>query len=220
MNMDKHSISIKSYNKSVEWHSTKFDNYHFDKYLKKFIKKLKGKKILDVGCGNGRDLEFFIKKKFDVIGIDCSYELIKKAKIRFKKLKSRNIKILKMNFLQKLDFKNDEFDGIWACASLLHVPKKSITDVLLELKRILKKGGMLFISVKEGVGERFVKDDYGHQERFFAFFKKNELIQLAQSVGFDIIESYYIPDEKLKIGFKKKHGQKWIILYCNKMSDS
>jgi SAM-dependent methyltransferase len=198
-----------SYNKQADWHSSKFNSYDCDEYLLKFIKLLKGKKILDLGCGNGRDLEFFCNKNFDAIGVDYSKELIKKAKNRIK-----NIRILEMDFLKKLKFKNDTFDGIWACGSLLNVPKKSLDRILLELKRVLKNKGILFISVKEGKGERMVKDDYGECSRFFSFFKKQELVNKLRNIGFNLIHSFNIPDEKLRVGFKKKKTkQNWIILY-------
>ena len=204
--------TIKSYNKQAEWHSSKFDGYDWSKYLLKFTNLLKGKKILDFGCGNGRDLKLFYKNKFDAIGIDYSDELIKIAR---KKLK--NVKILKRNFLKKLDFKDEEFDGVWACASILHIPKKSLNKVLLEIRRILKKQGILFISVKKGKGEKIVKDDYGDEKRFFSLFKKTELINRLKNLRFRLIKTYKVSDDKLRVRFKKKKNKRdWIILYCQK----
>ncbi|MBI2651981.1 class I SAM-dependent methyltransferase [Candidatus Woesearchaeota archaeon] len=204
--------TIKSYNKQTDWHSSKFDGYDLSKFLLKFIHLLKGKKVLDFGCGNGRDLESFYKKGLNVIGIDYSDELIKRARNRVK-----NVNILKMNFVTKLSFKDKEFDGIWASASLLHVPKKSLDKVLSELRRILNNRGVLFISVKEGKGERIIKDDYGYEERFFSFFKKRELVNILIKAGFKILQVSVVTDEKLRVAFqKKKIKQNWIFLYCTK----
>ena len=206
------SKTIKSYDKQADWHSNKFDGYDLTDYQLKFIKLLKGRKILDFGCGNGRDLEFFYKKEFEVIGIDYSDALIKKARSRI-----NNVKVLKMDFLKKLDFKGEEFDGVWASASLIHVPKKSLNKVLSELKRIMKPKGVLFVSVKEGAEEKFVKDDFGNEKRFFSFFDKKELMDILNKMGFKTIESHIISDEKLRVGFmKKKTPQNWIMLYSIK----
>src|SRR5262249_19762920 len=59
--------------------------------------------------------------------------------------------------LQEIDYIN-AFDGGWACASLLHVPSSQVDDVLNRIVRALKPGGVLFISVKHGNGERFDSD--------------------------------------------------------------
>ena len=72
-----------------------------------------------------------------------------------------------------------------------------------------------FISVKEGKKEKMVKDDYGSETRFFSFFKKKELIKKLEILGFQVLYSYEVPDEKLRDRGKKKK-QKWIILYSVK----
>ena len=123
-----------------------------------------------------------------------------------------------MDFFKKLKFKNYEFDGVWACASIIHIPKKFLKKVLLELRRILKINGLLFVSVKEGSGERMVKDDYGNKKRFFSFFKKDELVGLFKNLGFRLLDSYRLSDDKLRVAFtKKKTRQDWITLYFEKI---
>ena len=210
--MDYLSKTIQSYNEQTEWHSAKFEGYDWKEYLERFVRLIGGRKILDLGCGNGRDLEFFYKQNFDAIGIDYSTKLIKKTRDRLPK-----VKILRMNFLKKLRFEDEEFDGMWASASLLHVPKKSLDNVLLEIKRVLRDNGILFVSVKVGIGEKIVKDDHGGGSRFFSFFTKEELEDKLKNFGFDIIESYILSDDKLRIHFlKKKTEQNWIVLYCRK----
>ncbi|MCL1929556.1 class I SAM-dependent methyltransferase [Candidatus Saccharibacteria bacterium] len=77
-----------------------------------------GKKVVDLGCGAGRDAEVFVKNGFDHTGVDASSGMLKIAK---KRVPSGNFR--KMNFA-KLSFKDSEFDGFWAAASFLYVPKK------------------------------------------------------------------------------------------------
>ena len=208
--MDRLSQTLKSYKRQIKWHSEKFDSYDMGKYLKKFTSMLIGKKILDFGCGNGRDLKFFEENGFDATGVDYSDDLIKIARQRCKS------EIIKMNFLQSLKFKDGSFDGIWASASLLHVPKENLRFVLSEIGRILKPEGVLFVSFKEGDGQGIIKDDFGNEKRFFSFFDIDEIVQILTKNGFGVIDA-----EKSKDGkFRKRPANKkiltWIMLYCLK----
>ncbi len=65
------------------------------------------------------------------------------------------------------------FDGIWACASLLHVPHNEVADVLHRLARALKPRGILYASLKEGKGEHIAEDG-----RFFSYFSLDEFVTL------------------------------------------
>lgn len=102
--------------------------------------------ILDAGCGSGRDTKFFIDQGYKVTSFDASSELVKIAS------EYSGIAVQCIKF-EDIEFK-DEFDGIWACASLLHVPKNKITDVFLKLSKSLKKSGILYVSFKYGDKER------------------------------------------------------------------
>ena len=99
-------------------------------------------RILDAGCGSGRDSLYFKKQGHSMVAIDNSIELVKLASA----LLGENCFL--MSF-KDIEFKN-EFDGIWACASLLHVPKSEMDDVLLLLTGALKTNGILYASFKYG----------------------------------------------------------------------
>jgi SAM-dependent methyltransferase len=105
----------------------------------------KGGKILDAGCGSGRDSHYFLNQRYDITAFDASEAL---ANLSSKLL---NQKVLNTTF-QKLEYEN-EFDGVWACASLIHVARQEMSGVLMRLTKALKRGGILFASFKYGNGE-------------------------------------------------------------------
>lgn len=115
----------------------------------KFISYIpEGGTILDLGCGSGRDSLFFIQKGYDVTAIDGSVEICRQAE--------KNIgKPVKNMTFDKLNY-NSQFDGIWACATLLHVPSNEIRDVIGKIVDALKTGGYFYCSFKYGSyeGER------------------------------------------------------------------
>lgn len=98
--------------------------------------------ILDAGCGSGRDSFYFIRNGYKVTAMDASEAMVDMAS------KLIGQKVLKLRF-QEIDF-NGEFDGIWACASLLHVNRKEIDEVFSKLSKALKKAGILYASFKYG----------------------------------------------------------------------
>ena len=98
--------------------------------------------ILDLGCGSGRDTRFFLDKGFRVDAIDGSEEVCAKASAY------TGIHVRKMLF-NELEAQNI-YDGIWACASILHLPKNELMDVLKRIESALKQGGILYTSFKYG----------------------------------------------------------------------
>ena len=118
-------------------------------------------KILDAGCGSGRDSLFFKRQGYDVVSFDISKELVDLAS----RLIGQNV--LNMSF-GDLDFEN-EFHGIWANASLLHIPQEEMDDVLEKLSRALKNNGVLYASFKYGDTERTDGD------RFFNDYNEEKL---------------------------------------------
>ena len=106
--------------------------------------------ILDVGCGSGRDSVFFANQGFDVTAIDGSQNLIDLAKET-----DNRVNWQCMTF-EEIDAQNwqNHFTGIWACASLLHVPFDDLTKLLSDLILCIKSDGILYASFKYGDSER------------------------------------------------------------------
>ncbi len=104
--------------------------------------------ILDLGCGSGRDTKYFLNKGYTVTAVDGSEELCKKA-TEITGTEVRNI------LFSELDYTN-EFDGIWACSSLLHVPYNDLPEILNKVVTALKLNGVFYTSFKYGnyQGER------------------------------------------------------------------
>jgi len=157
-----------------------------------FIDKLNGDKVLDIGCGSGRDAEYFVSKGLDVIGIDLSDRFIEISQAKVPKAK-----FIKMD-MRNIDFPVEYFDGIWLMASILHIPKLEIKDTIIKFREVLKTNGIIYISVKLGEGEKFVKRDrYKGLEKFFAFYTESEISNLLEDFGFEIIKLslYKVPKQ-------------------------
>jgi len=180
-------------------------NYSTDvikELLEFFIKNLNGNKILDVGCGPGRDAKFFSNLGYEVIGIDLSEKLLEIARKNAPKAK------FYLMDMRNLDFPDNYFDGIWACASFLHIPRKGGQKTLNEFYRVLRENGLMYISVKEGSGETFVKSSqYGEKERYFVYYSSTELRKLIENSGFKIIK---------EIIEKEKNRDNWINIFAKK----
>lgn len=128
----------------------------------RFLKHIPpGGHILDAGSGSGRDTLYFLKKGYDVTAFDASKELATLSS----EITGQNT--LHLRF-QEIDFRN-AFDGIWANASLLHVPPSEIDDVIARLSRALKIGGVLFASFKRG------EEDYTEGDRYFNCYTEDSL---------------------------------------------
>ena len=102
--------------------------------------------ILDAGCGSGRDALAFQEQGFRVAAFDASPELARLATEHL----GRPVAV--RTFAEVSE--RDAYDGIWACASLLHLPRREIPGALARLWTALKPGGVMYLSFKEGRGER------------------------------------------------------------------
>lgn len=139
--------------------------------------------ILDAGCGSGRDSKYFKEAGYSVTALDVSEELVDIA--------SKNIgqPVVHASF-SDIDWEN-EFDGIWCCASLLHVPKAELVPVFTKLSKSLKYGGALYFSFKYGAGER------SHNGREFTDLDESGLEQLLSHFPeFQISEAWVTSDQR------------------------
>lgn len=114
--------------------------------LDAFLAKLRpGAAILELGCGGGQDSAYMLAQGFDVTPTDGSAELARQAEA----LIGKPVKVM---LFQELDAEST-FDGVWAHASLLHVPRPELPDVFACIRRALRIGGVIHASFKAGEAE-------------------------------------------------------------------
>jgi ubiquinone/menaquinone biosynthesis C-methylase UbiE len=143
------------------------------------------KDILEIGCGTGRDAGELIKRDFNYTGIDASEEMLNIAQKQVPEAEFH------VGDFYKLDFADNSFDGFWAAATFLHVPKSEIDVVIAEVKRILKPNGKGFITVKEKttMDEGIIEETKaGGIERFFAFYDQDEFEDILKRNGFEVLQ--------------------------------
>lgn len=141
----------------------------FEKCLSK-----NSKRILDIGFGSGRDSLYFKSKGYEVISIDPTTEFCE-----YGKSIGLNVECKKA---EKIDYYN-EFDGIWACASLLHVNSRDLNDVFKKCFRALTKNGVMYCSFKYGEFEGTRND------RYFVDVNEDRIKEFISNTGFVIKET-------------------------------
>ena len=139
--------TIDYYNKHAEEFTTSTFEVDMKSLYQPFLAELpEGAGILDVGCGSGRDTLAFKNKGYQVDAIDYSEELVKKA------TRLTGIPIKLKSFYEVDDY--EAYDGIWACASLLHCERSRLAEVLKKMVQALKPNGVIYMSFKYGDSDR------------------------------------------------------------------
>lgn len=177
------------------------ESFDVKNVLDKFIGMFpEGALILDIGSGGGRDSRYMHAHGLKVTGIDFSEQMIMLAQ-----KEAPEIKYVHMDF-ENLDFPGESFDGVWANASLHHVPKAKLHDVLSQIYKILKKDGTFFIKIKHGDFDGIRENEkFGRKiKRQFSYYRPDELAEMLEFAGFSILEKYLTTgDEWLDIFAKK-----------------
>lgn len=151
----------------------------------------KGGHLLDAGCGSGRDSLFFLKKGYKVSAFDASPQLAKFAS----NLTGINVESATFQSITL----SEKFDGIWACASLLHVPDEDLKTAFMKLKNALKPGGILYCSFK--VAKESWTDERG---RLFTAMTETQLRHQLTQCNFSKTMTSTTLSE-----LKNKTKQKW-----------
>ncbi|MCM8899802.1 methyltransferase domain-containing protein [Caldicoprobacter algeriensis] len=166
-----------------------------------FLKYIpQGGKILDLGCGSGRDTKYFLEKGYDVLAVDGSIEMVKISS-KYTGKETLHMTFEEINFIE-------EFDGIWACASLLHVSRSEIDDILGKIYNALKKGGILYASFKYGNKENTAEDG-----RLFNYYDCNSFVDLIERHPyFRLLEMLITNDVR-----KGRENEKWLNVIVQKI---
>jgi len=190
--------TLKYYDKNAEMFVAETIAADMTAQYENFISRLqKGAQILDLGCGSGRDSRAFIDKGYSVVSIDGSKELC----IRAKKITRQPVLCLRF---EEIEFES-QFDGVWACASILHVEKSNMEDILLRISKALKPGGFLYVSYKYGNEERLVNG------RFFSDYNENDIPELFTRTGLSCV-NWWVSDDVREDRFDKK----WLNIVAQK----
>ncbi len=175
--------TIDAYNRIAhEYADTHWSVHFWDRQYKEFEGLLHGKRLLDAGSGAGRDTRYFISKGYDVVSIDASSGIVDEARKRVPEGSFMEMDMTDMKFA------DGEFDGLWCCASLLHLDDVEARKALSEFKRVLNSNGVLFISVKLGSGGVIEKRPDG-TERYFRNYGVEEIRDLI-SRYFKVVNVY------------------------------
>lgn len=149
---------------------------------KRFLNMLKPQAyILDFGCGSGRDAKAFLSRGYRVDAIDGSPELCRIAS----ELIGNPVKQMLFDELSSIN----QYDGIWACASILHIPKRELVDVLRKISDALKDSGVLYTSFRYGSFEGM------RRGRYFIDLTEDTLRKLMEEVpSLQIIDTWITDD--------------------------
>ncbi|MEX0896364.1 MAG: class I SAM-dependent methyltransferase [Patescibacteria group bacterium] len=188
-------MKISGFKETIEWYDHNAQQYAeaskdlvSHDQLAAFVELLaEDSRILDAGCGSGRDTALLSSKGLNTIGLDLSSGLIAEARKRFP-----DQEFIAGSFLA-LPFNDESFDGVWAHASLVHLETETdVKQALTEFKRVLKTGGILHVLVKAQTAAdktAVVSDKLSGHDRFFQYFTLDEVSSLLQEHNFEVIQS-------------------------------
>lgn len=160
-----------------------------------------GGNILDAGCGSGRDAKAFSAQGYQVDAFDASEEMVRFARA------NTGLDIRLDTFMSYES--ETPFDGIWACASLLHVPSADLTETIKKLFTHLKEGGHLYFSMKQGTGERV------HNGRTFTDFAIENIADLLSDLDKIVMRKFWISED-----VRPNRNEKWLNVILAKSDSS
>lgn len=190
--------SISYYDKNSEIYIASTIGVVLDKPIKEFLSLVKkGGHILDFGCGSGRDAKIFKEKGYLVDAIDGSEKMCEAAKA----YTSLDVKC--MNF-EELDEIN-KYDGVWACSSILHLDRKTLSSVLKKISASLKPSGVFYSSFRLGDGEG------EENERYFINLTEEKAKEIFSQSSLEIIKLWIDEDKRLD-----RENLKWLSILSKK----
>lgn len=187
------------YNENAEAFSKQTKNADMSMIYRRFLPYVpKNGKILDLGCGSGRDTKYFLSLGYDVDALDGSEELCRIASVY------TGIVVKHLLFSELSE--TEKYDAVWACASLLHIKKEELNDVINKVIKSLKSEGILYMSFKEGEvsGER--------NGRYFSNFIEDSMRSFLKEIpSIDIVEFFISGDVR-----EGRSSERWLNIIVRK----
>jgi ubiquinone/menaquinone biosynthesis C-methylase UbiE len=151
-------------------------------------KHLPSGKIIEFGCGGGRDVRMLLDLGYEYIGTDISKVAVEKCKAKFP-----NQEFISTD-LYSLPFEDGSFDGFWTMVTLMHIyPRQKINLALAEIKRVLHPEAYGCLSIKNGEGETLHPDvlkQGGERPRMFTLWTEKQFADVLAKNGFEVLKSY------------------------------
>jgi len=158
-------------------------------------------RLLDLGCGGGQDAGDLQRQGYRVVGLDRTSALLSAGRRRYPSLP------LVRADLRHLPFQAMSFDGLWAAASLMHLPKPVARRILTDLCRLVRPGGLFAATMTHGVKSRLVTDGWV-PGRYFARWRKDEFARAVRRAGWLILE--------LKVVTNRERKGRWVNLLAQR----
>ena len=155
-----------------------------------------GGEIMDLGCGAGSASLYFTRAGYQVLAVDGTPELCEHTRLR------TGCRARCMLF-EELDY-SDAFDGVWACASLLHVPKAELPGIFRLVRRALRKNGVFYASFKYGETER------EKNGRFFSDLTEASLRTLLDEAGGFRVSRIWVTNDARP----DRAEERWVNVLC------
>jgi ubiquinone/menaquinone biosynthesis C-methylase UbiE len=180
-----------------------------EEFLERFMTHM-GKEaplVADIGCGDGRDSEYLIKKGARVLLVDLSRSMLAEAARQVPEGVHLNMDVRNLAFLDTY------LDGLWASGILYHLPKRELPGALDEIHRVIAPGGVFSFNFKAGEGEGMEENprSYPGAPRYYAYYRAPEMKGLLSGL-FEVIEEDLYP--------VKAFGDTILQLWCRRSQDS
>jgi len=169
--------------------------------LDSLVRLPKQSAILDLGCGGGQDARLLLAKGFRVVGMDLTTAFLRSAKKM-----APSVPLVRAD-MRDLPFQDEMFEGVWAAACLMHLPKPETARVLKRLSRIVRPGGLLVATVTYGTRSRILTDGW-MPGRYFARWQKTELARVVEESGWMI--------DSLRVVSNQERKGRWLNLLARR----
>jgi SAM-dependent methyltransferase len=228
--------NLQFYEDHARNYAVKFDAFDLSQVRQRFIDEIESTRkaqpqsfendnihILDAGCGTGRDTYEFLKKGYVVTAIDASPAMLRECRRKLRdaldkpaneemKQAAAASRWLEVTF-DEIRFRN-EFDGVWAAASLLHVPSVQMEEILRKIFQALKANGILFMSFKYGHGE------HERDARFYSHYGRKDIRALLGRISSAEVIDVWLSDAGGKNVSRGQQGWAWGLELINRYDRS